>query len=217
MGLADQLASAIDRRDEQPNIKLAQKLAKQGETSGDVLELISIVKHGSKPQQHDAIKVLYELAALKPNVFADKLAFAFDLLETKDNRTMWGTLTLLSKICAFDLDTTYENLSQILDAAARGSVIAKDATFEILLALANSGSYQDQAGKHVVSFLADAAPNQLPMYAEKTAEAELPINTDDIVHALFSRLDEMPTEAKREQLEKAIAKISLPPKPLALV
>ncbi len=52
---------------------------------------------------------------------------------------------------------------------------------------------------------------------KKTAEAELPINCDEIVHALFCRLDEMPTDAKRKRLEKAIAKISLPPKPLALV
>lgn len=167
MGLPDQLASALDRRDEQPNIELAKQLAKQTELSGEVLELISIVKHGNKPEQHDAIKVLYELADLKPNAFADKLEFVFDLLKTKDNRVLWGALTLLSKICAFNLDTTFENLPQILDAAGRGSVIAKDATFEILLALANSGSYQDQAGKHVVSFLTDAAPNQLPMYAEK--------------------------------------------------
>lgn len=217
MSLADQLASALNRRDEQPNIELAEKLAKQTELSGEVLELISIVKHANKPEQHDAIKVLYELAARKPNAFEDKLEFVFDLLKTKDNRILWGTLTLLSKICAFDLNATYENLTQILDAADRGSVIAKDATFEILLALANSASYQDQAGEHLIAFLADAAPNQLPLYAEKTAEAELRIKSDEITHALFARLDEMPTDVKRKRLEKAIAKISLPPKPLALV
>ncbi len=90
MGLPDQLASALDRRDEQPNIELAKQLAKQTELSGEVLELISIVKHGNKPEQHDAIKVLYELADLKPNAFADKLEFVFDLLKTKDNRVLWG-------------------------------------------------------------------------------------------------------------------------------
>lgn len=216
MSLAEQLASALNRGDEQPNIELANKLAKQSETSSEILELFGIVRHGQKPQQHDAIKVLYELASLKPHRFADKLEFVFDLLQAKDNRVLWGTLTLLSKCCHLDRDATAEQTSRILDAAARGSVIAKDATFDILLAVANDPSYQEALHPHITQFLKDAKPNQLPMYAEKLANSTLRFKSDEITHILFSRLEEMPTEAKRKRLEKAIAKISLPPTPLAL-
>lgn len=216
MSLAEQLASALNRRDEQPNIELAEKLAKQGEVSSEVLELLSIVKHGNKPLQHDAIKVLYELAARKPTAFVDKLEFAFDLLETNDNRILWGALTLLAKICALDLAQTHNKLAPILEAAERGSIIAKDATFEILLTLAKDTSYQDGIWAHLISFLKHAAPNQLPKYAEDIAQSKLSTKNEDLVHMLFSRIEEMPTDAKRKRLEKAIAKISLPPKPLAL-
>lgn len=217
MTLADQLASALERNDQQPNIELARRLAKQKDVSGDILELLGIVKHGTKPERHNAIKVLYELANLRVSAFGDKLPFIFDLLDTKDNRLLWGTLTLLAKTCRLDHGATFEHLPQILAAAERGSVIAKDATYEIVLELATSTAYQDQIHSNLINFLSAAAPHQLPMYAEQTAQAALSLETKEIIHVLFSRLSDMPTDAKRKRLEKAIAELSLPPKPLALV
>ncbi|MCZ4272421.1 hypothetical protein [Maritalea porphyrae] len=216
MSLADHLASALKRHDEKPNVELAQRLAKQAEVSSEVLELLAIVKNGEKAQAHDAIKVLYELAALRPGAFGDKIGFVFDLLGTKDNRILWGALTLLANTCKLDHGATFEHLPQILDASARGSVIAKDATCEILLELAASSAHQNQVHPHLINFLSAAAPNQLPMYAENAAKRFINTENVELVHTLFARLEEMPTAAKRARLEKAIAKLSLPPKPLSL-
>jgi len=217
MSLVEKLASSLDRNDEQPNIDLAVELSKKQDLSSEVLELLGIVNHGTKEQRHDAIKVLYELANIRPDVFGDKFEFVFDLLETKDNRLLWGTLALLAKICHSNLEKTFSHLPQILAAAERGSVIAKDNAFDILLQLSSAMGHSSEVQQNIISFLENAAPNQLPMYAEKAATALVQSNNADIVHALIGRLDHMLTDAKRGRLEKAIAKLSMPPKPLALV
>jgi len=216
MTLANQLATALDRSDEQPNIELAKKLSKQSNLSSEILELLGIVNNGTKAQSHDAIKVLYELAALRPEVFGDKFDYALDLLSTKDNRLLWGTLMLISATCAYNVAQTIAHLPQILVAADRGSVIAKDNAFAILLQLVAVEKHKGEIMPILCERLKSAAPNQLPMYAENAAATLTNGENAELVHVLFSRLDQILTPTKRKRLEMAIAKLSLPPKPLAL-
>jgi len=217
MSLANQLATSLERNDEQPNIELAKKLSEQSELNSEILELLSIVNNAPKALAHDAIKVLYELAALRPEAFGNKLEFVFDLLDTKNNRVLWGALTLLSAVYNYNADRIADHLPQILLAADRGSVIAKDATFAILLGLTSREAHQELVRPELLNFFKAAAPNQLPMYAENAAKALTNHDNADIVHVLFARIEEMPTSPKRQRLEKAIAALSLPPKPLALL
>ncbi|MFT6657950.1 hypothetical protein [Maritalea sp.] len=216
MPIADQLASTLDRSDEKPNIELAQKLAAQSDANSEILELLSIVNNGTKALAHDAIKVLYELAALRPQRFGDKFDFILDLLATKDNRILWGSLTLISATCTYNAEAIVQQLPQILSAADRGSVIAKDNVNAILLQLASIAKYRDDVLPKLHVQLKNAAPNQLPMYAENAAKTLSSGEHPELVHILFSRLDDMPTPAKRARLAKAIAELSLPPKPIAL-
>ena len=211
MPLADRLASALDRNDEAPNIELAQSLAQQKDISSEILELFGIANHGSKAQKHDAIKVLYELAALRSEAFGNKVTFAIDLLDTKDNRILWGTITLLSEITYADAEGIFRNLDKIMEAAKNGSVIAKDRAFEILVKLASYADYFDKAASQIETSLLSAAPNQLPMYAEKSISAYSGRNPEQVINILQKRISDLPTEAKRKRLEKAIKSLQTPP------
>lgn len=211
MSLAARLACALDRNDEVPNLELAQSIATQKDISAEILELFGIANHGSKPQKHDAIKVLYELAALRSEAFGDKVAFAIDLLDTKDNRVLWGTMSLLSEIAYVDADRVFRNLDKILQAAEKGSVIAKDKAFEILVVLAGHADYFDEVAPKIETALQFAAPNQLPMYAEKSISAFSGRNPDQIITILQKRIGDLPSEAKRKRLEKAIKSLQTPP------
>ena len=209
--LADRLACALERNDEEPNIKLAQSLAKQKDISGEILELFGIVNHGTKAQKHDAVKVLYELAALRSEAFGDKVNFAIDLLDTKDNRLVWGALTLVSEITHTDADRVFRNLKKISNAAENGSVIAKDRAFEILVKLASYADYSTEITSQIEATLQTAAPNQLPMYAEKSVSAFSGRNPEGVIEILQKRLDDLPTEAKRKRLQKVIKTLQNPP------
>ncbi|MGJ8529188.1 hypothetical protein [Maritalea sp.] len=209
MSLADQLACALERNDEEPNIELAKRIAAKSENSADVLELFGIVANGNKAQKHDAIKVLYEVAAISPGSFDQKTSFLFDLLSTKDNRILWGSLTAIAHIGTAHPGAVFDQLDKILQAAERGSVIAKDRAVEVLVALAGNEQYRDTAMPKLLTQLKSAAPNQLPMYAEIAANT-IPIDQQaDMVDVLKNRLPDLPTPAKRKRVEKIIIQHSL--------
>lgn len=207
MSLAEKLACANDRRDEALNILLAEQLATKSDVNSETLELFGIVKHGSKPQRHDAIKVLYELAARRPEALADKLDLIVDFFPEKDNRVLWGLLTLVANIAKTHPSSISTHLDVFMDAARAGSVIAKDRAVEILCALI-AHQQDDAALVHsLFEFLDEAAINQLPNYAEQAARVLPKQEASKFMDMLTKRLDEPITAAKRKRLEKAIAKM----------
>ena len=63
MSVLDELASALGRNDEQPNVELAEKLAASGDKAA-IAELVGAL--GDKSAlANDAIKTLYEIAERK--------------------------------------------------------------------------------------------------------------------------------------------------------
>ncbi len=65
----ERLASTLGRRDEEPNIQLAQEIAKTKD-SKSVEELIQLIKGKQKDLQNDSIKVLYEIGEITPKLIS---------------------------------------------------------------------------------------------------------------------------------------------------
>ena len=63
--IVDHLAHSLGRRDEQPNIDLAVKIAKTGDANA-IKELVGLLSHKKTAWAHDAIKVLYETGERNP-------------------------------------------------------------------------------------------------------------------------------------------------------
>ena len=114
--------------------------------------------------QNDAIKVLYEIGALKPKLIAGHAEAFIALLGSKNNRNVWGTLQALELIAGEAPAVLAKNLDAIVAAADKGSVIAKDKAVGILSRLALAG--HAKAVPVLLERVRDAAPNQFPMYAE---------------------------------------------------
>lgn len=208
MSLADKLACAFDRRDEAPNIELAETLAAQDDIGTDVLELLGILKNGKKDQRHDAIKVLYELAARRPHDLAGKLDLILDFLPQKDNRLSWGVLTLLTEISKVHPGQIEPHLELILSAADQGSVIAKDRAMDILINLVANSDNQAEINGHMLAAMDRAAINQLPMYAENAAPILEGEFAKQVATLLQRRVAEAPTDAKKRRLEKTIKQLA---------
>lgn len=73
MSVLGKLASALGRNDEQPNVELAEALAARPDAAA-VAELAGALATGPTAVSNDAIKVLYELGALKPELVAPHAA-----------------------------------------------------------------------------------------------------------------------------------------------
>ncbi|MEO1222699.1 MAG: hypothetical protein AAFX92_00595 [Pseudomonadota bacterium] len=200
------LASALGRRDEQPNIQLAEDLARSG-NSDSVQELVAILASGKGPAKSDAIKVLYEVGQRDPSLIVDHTDPLLGLLEARNNRLVWGALTALAHICQIAPDRIFTHLEAILAAADKGSVIAKDQAFAILIILAGRERYADRVIPIILSWLNSAAINQLPMYAEQAARAMPAESRSAFRTVLESRLNDEMRPSKRKRIETVLRRL----------
>src|ERR1041384_8192194 len=94
MTVADRLAGALDRRDEVPNVALAEELAATSNETG-IAELVALVRSGTPRQRNDAMKVLYEVGARSPDLIGTYCPEFIEALGSKTNRQVWGAITAL--------------------------------------------------------------------------------------------------------------------------
>lgn len=206
MSIAPRLASNLGRRDEHPNIALAEE-AVVSENSTDIAELVDLLASGTKPIRHDAIKVLYEIGTRRPQLIAQHLDGFVALLESKDNRTLWGALSAidtLGEICAKEI---MPHLNLILEAADRSSVIAKDKTMHLLATLNGHADLSPVVEPVLLERLTHAAVNQFPMYAEFAATTVSDAGRAVLINIITKRRANMSYPAKKARLEKLRAKM----------
>ncbi|SEQ25373.1 hypothetical protein SAMN05428969_2417 [Devosia sp. YR412] len=206
MSVLERLSSALDRRDEAPNVALAEEIV-AGKDAGAIAELAAAVRSGPARQANDALKVLYEVGARDPALVGGQCPVFIEALKSKNNRQVWGAMTALDAVAEQRAATLVAELPAIIEAADRGSVIAKDHCNSILIKLARAG-YGDKAVPLLVERLAHAAPNQFPTYAEDMAPVITPEQKPGFLAVLTQRLGDIVQESKRKRVEKLLAKMN---------
>jgi len=206
MGIETQLSSALGRRDELPNIALADKIVLSGDRAA-VTELVTILAHGNRPLKNDAIKVLYEIGDRNPSLISDHADAFLVQMHSASNRLVWGALTALACISRIAPAIIFDNLDDILLAADKGSVIAKDQAISILVTLAAETASADTVMPILLDRLKSSAVNQLPMYAEKIAPI-LPISHIPVFKRILEdRLSGEMAPSKRRRIEAALRQV----------
>ncbi|KKB78902.1 hypothetical protein VW35_10515 [Devosia soli] len=206
VSVADRLAGALDRRDEAPNIALAEEIAASADRTA-IAELVALVREGTPRQRNDAMKALYEIGARSPDLVAGYCPAFIEALGSSTNRQVWGAMTALDAVAELRADEIAAELPKIIAAADRGSVIAKDRCTSLLVKLARSG-YAEKAVPILVERLKNAAPNQFPTYAEETASVLTPEQKPGFLAIVRQRLTGMVEKAKRDRMEKLLAKLN---------
>lgn len=207
MAIIDQLASSLNRRDEEPNIDLAKKIAAKNDVKA-AEELIQLLNDKNKNVQSDAIKVLDELTRLKPDLAAKHTGIFLQLLTGKNNRLQWGAMAVLDNICMAAPAKIYTSLPAIMDAAEKGSVITRDHAVNILIQLCSNPKWNEDAFILLKEQLKNCPTNQLPMYAENSLPVLTAKQQPEFKRILSARLDEFEKESKRKRVEKVIKKLS---------
>lgn len=204
MSVLGRLAGALGRNDERPNVALAEELADAGDVAA-IGELVTALSAAPMAVQNDAIKVLYEIGARRPELVAGHAEAFLALLTSKNNRNVWGALQALEAIAATRPKELAKNLDAILSAADNGSVIAKDKAMQILAHLAAAG--HGEAVPILLDRLAEAAPNQFPMYAELAAPVagQHKARLRDILEARIRTVEQA---SKRGRIEKVLRRLA---------
>ena len=204
--IADRLSGAMDRRDEGPNVELAAQIAAAGDRVA-VRDLVALVQSGTVRQRNDAMKVLYEIGARDPELIGGHCPVFLEALGSQTNRQVWGAMQVLDAVAETRAEQIAAELPQIIAAADRGSVIAKDRCNSILTKLARSG-YADKAVPILVERLKSAAPNQFPTYAEEAASVVTEAEKPGLIDTVRKRLAGMTQRAKRARMEKLLRKLN---------
>lgn len=204
--IASRLAHARGRRDEEPNVQLAEELAASGDVEG-IARIAEIAITGSRPAQNDAIKVLYEVGARNADLLRPHLRGFLQLMQSRNNRMVWGALTALAHLARVDADPIADNLDAILEAADAGSVIARDQAVQILIALKAKPSLASGATAHMLARLRSAAVNQLPMHAEQIHAVLEAQDYPKFREVLTMRLADAMPQSKRRRIETIIRKL----------
>ncbi len=201
------LACSLGRRDEAPNIELANTISKSNDRNA-VVALVGLIESGTKPVRSNAIKVLYEIGERNPGLIAGFVKEFVAASLCKDNRLVWGALTALDAIAKEDPKSVYANLDQILDAAHKGSVIAKDHAVNILIKRASKKQYSALCCNRLLQQLSEAANNQFPMYCERAAG----VLSQELYRARFAklmsdRINRLEKESQKRRIQKVLSRM----------
>lgn len=204
-GVVSELAFAQGRRDEAPNVALAERLAQRPDATA-VSELVAVLTTGSVAMKGDAIKVLYELGRRKPELIAPHTERFIALLSTRNNRLHWGLLSALDALGTLEHQRLFENLPPITAAAFRATVIGQDKAVSLLCKL-----YTQHRSKKIwtalMRLLDEASNNQFPSYAEHLERVAKGTQRTEIAAALTARLPLVPQPAKIARLTKTLRRL----------
>ena len=206
MSVLDKLATALGRRDEVPNQELARKIVSKRDTAA-VQELIDNLDHKNKRIQGDCIKTLYEIGAANPDLIAKYYKEFGNLLESKNNRLVWGAMMALDTIALKQPKGVHGMLSKILGVADNsGSVIARDHAVGILAKLATLKLYQRDCVALLIEQLMSCPDNQFPMYVEMSAPVIDAENREKFRKVIEKRAAELERESAKKRVAKVLRK-----------
>src|SRR3989337_2190401 len=201
--VADQLACAMGRKDEAPNIALAEKIVKNSDAEA-VKELVALANDNKAAIRHDAIKVLYELGDRKPELIIPYKKNFLNLFQHHDNWMKWGAMSALFSICNSKPDLLVEHLTEIVDAMDSGSVITRDHGIYILCKVSTLKKHHGDCMELLLEQIEKAPVNQVPMYAEKMMEVISAPYIKNLEKILRSRKDVMEIPSKQKRIEKIL-------------
>src|SRR5882724_88044 len=199
MTILHKLATALNRRDEVPNQELAHEIVRKGDKTA-VKELVENLSNKGTNIQNDCIKVLYEIGAAKPELIATYYKEFAKLLDSKNNRMVWGAMTALDAMALNEPKAVFGMLSKILATADAGSVITRDHAFGILAKLGTLKQYSESCFPLLVEQLMSCPNNQFPMYAEKSLAIATDQNKDRLKKVLNARIENLEKESQKKRI-----------------
>jgi hypothetical protein len=187
MSVVNQLASRLNRNDEEPNIELAHTLANEENHAG-IEEIIENLSSKDKKVQHDCIKVAYEIGQVKPELISKYAQTFIELLKSRNNRLVWGGMTALSTITEESSETIMAHLHTIKSAMKIGSVITID---KGVLTLAKLAAVSKENNDVIFPFLLEHLENcrtkEVPQHSESTMLAVTDENREGFLNVLRKR------------------------------
>jgi len=204
--MIEKLAYSLGRNDEEPNIELANSLAKTKNKKG-IKEIVDGLNNPKEQIANDCIKVLYEIAEISPELISEYAGNFIKLLESKNNRLVWGAMTALSKIVSHNPDEVYSNLDIIVKAYEKGSVITVDNSISVFAELVKADKkYENKVFPIIIKHLEKCRPKEVGQHAERAFVCINKNNSQKYKEALLKRRESL-NDAQKKRVDKLLNKL----------
>ena len=205
--MIEKLASSLGRKDEQPNIELAEEIVKSKNKTG-IREIIKGLDNPNEQIANDCIKVLYEIGERSPELIAGYADVFIGLLSSRNNRLVWGAMTALSLIAELSPEEIFRHFDTVLEAYRKGSVITVDNSISVFAKLSKSGKkYEDKIFPLILAHLENCRPKEVAQHAERAFAAVNEHNGAAFEKVLLKRRDSL-TEPARKRVDKLLKQLS---------
>lgn len=201
------LSSSQGLKGNEANIELAKQISATDNRNA-VKELIENLTNKDKNIQSDCIKTLYELGYIKPELISDYYNEFIKLLQSKNNRLVWGSMIALATIADLRHKEIFASLNEIVEIINNGSVITIDNGVEILAKLNKYDRYFNTTDPLLIDQLWKCPIKQLPMYIEKSMKSINKQNKEIYATIIEKRKHECESDSQIKRLEKSLKEIN---------
>ncbi len=200
MTVLDRIAYMQGRRDEESNVLLARELARSGDVQG-VADIASNLFHENPAVSADCLKVLYETGYCDPELIAGYWREFLRLLESRNNRMVWGAMIALGIVAPLRADELFDGIELIFKTIQNGSVITVDNGIKVLAGVASQkNEYRVAIFPFLLDHLRACPAKDVPRHAESiygAADEECKKTFFDVLKLREAELSE--TQKKRIQ------------------
>jgi len=201
--MIEKLAYSLGRNDEEPNIELAKELVKTKNKKG-INEIAQGLSDPKEQIANDCIKVLYEIAEIKPELVSEHVETFILLLKSRNNRLVWGSMTALSKIVHLKPEEINKNLDIVIRAYEKGSVITVDNSISVFAGLVRANKkYEKKVFPIIIDHLEKCRPKEVGQHAERAFICVNKNNFDVFRETLSKRRGSL-TDAQKKRVDKLL-------------
>ena len=206
MSVLNRIAFYLGRRDEVPNQQLAVELARTRNSKG-IAEIAHNLDNKNRNVQSDCLKVLYEIGYLHPELIADYVEQFLGLLQSKNNRMVWGSMIALGTVCTIRPKLIWRRIDEVIEAIETGTLITVVWGVKTLAGVASTNrKYKERLFPILLEQIRTCLPRDVPMYAESSLVAVDGHNKALFLSVLESRKSEL-TPSQSARLRKVTRRL----------
>jgi hypothetical protein len=203
MSVLSKLASAQDRKDEEPNKDLGRELVENHDIEG-IRVIAENLWNKDKRVQTDCLSVLEQVGLLEPELIENYVADFIELIFSKDNRLVWAAMINLALMADRKPQEIFEQYDDIVKVIEKGSVITKDNGIKTLAKVASTSTeYKEVIVPYLMEQLRRCRSKSVPQYAESIRVTVNLDNQEQYLSILNERLDAL-SAAQQRRVKKLL-------------
>lgn len=133
-----------------------------------------------------------------------------NLLNSRSNRLVWGSMTALASIAELVPEAIHERIALLLQALENGSVITVDNCVSVLAGLCKANEkYKEELFPVLLEHLKTCRPKETAQHAERIAVCVDKDNRDSFIEVIDKRMEYLPKSQinRLQKLKKALGNL----------